>query len=140
MRSVLTGIESFFPHRSKCRCFYLRFYWAKMVQIKIFMEQIVWSERISWSQQLLFRHIVGNQQMLKKMKKNGKNDQNSNFHKVAGNEIGQLFFLWMWSPRPGEHSRYLYCFHTYPTSTSRSTKRPLMMNKNSKKNFFFKKF
>jgi len=36
------------------------------------------------------------------MKKNGKNDQNSNFHKVAGNALGHKKNFPTCSPSPGD--------------------------------------
>ena len=70
-----------------------------------------------------------NQHLLQMMKKNGKNDQNSNFHKVAGNAIGHKNNFPKWFSSPGDTFWYPACAHT-PIRTTITISQTLVKNWN----------
>ena len=83
-----------------------------MVQIKIKLDSNVQNYQFWASKHPPPLRWTHNQHLLKMMKKNGKNDQNSNFHKVAGNEIGHKKNFPKCSPSPGDTFWYPACVNT----------------------------
>ena len=69
------------------------------------------------------------------LNKMSKNCPKAWYFKMAGNVIGQHFFLYKSSPNPGEHHRNPHCGHEYHRSFPGKQKSPLEKNFSKKKNF-----
>ena len=86
------GAESI-PIWFKCFWTYIRFYWSKMVQIKIKLDSNVQNYQFWASEHPPLLEWTHNQHLLKKMKKNAKNHQNWAVSTMTGKEIGNFFFF-----------------------------------------------
>ena len=82
----------FIPIWFKCFWTYIRFYWSKMVQIKIKLDSNVQNYQFWASEHPPPFKWTHNQHLLKMMKKNAKNHQNWAVSTMTGKEIGKFFF------------------------------------------------